>query len=174
MKSQKDAKPMTDPDPPAHVRKVRSLRPLLAAALAVIAGCAEPPAPTPADLAYPVVVLFEQGGGVRHRNAEDLSRMRVQRIMVAGDAVFLIDSRLDIYRLEKLESVHSGIWLMAHPNDITDVHFVLQKIASADADMTRKLIGEREYRLRSGEDPSLHVALEKAETLQAMLKVIDR
>jgi hypothetical protein len=153
---------------------MRSLRTLLATMLAAMAGCAAPAAPTPADLAYPVLVLFEQGGGVRHDDVRDLSMMRVQRIMAAGDAVFLIDSRLDIYRLEKLESVHSGIWLMAHPGDLTEVSFVLLKVASADAGMARKLLGEREYRLRRGEDPSMHAALEKAETLQAMLQVIDR
>jgi hypothetical protein len=162
------------PNLPTEARKVGSLRGLLAAMLAAIAGCAAAPAPTPADLAYPVLVLFEQGGGVRHDDAEDLSKMRVQRIMAAGDAVFLVDSRLDIYRLDKLESVHSGIWLMAHPSDFTEVRFDLQRVASADARMARKLISECEYRLRSNEDPSLHVALEKAETLQAMLKVIDR
>jgi hypothetical protein len=159
---------------PPDARKARGLPGLLAAILAAIAGCAAAPAPTPADLAYPVLVLFEQGGGVRHDDVNDLSRMRVQRIMAAGDAVFLVDSRLDIYRLDKLESVHSGIWLMAHPSDFTEVRFDLQRVASADARMARKLIGEREYSLRNGEDPLLHVALEKAETLQAMLTVIDR
>jgi hypothetical protein len=165
---------MTESRLPRRLGKIQALRTLLVMVLTALAGCAAHPAPTVDDLTYPVLVLFAQGGSVRHDDAADLSRMRVQRIMAAGDAVFLIDSRLDIYRLDKLESVHSGIWLMAHPNGITEVHFELQKVSGADVGMARKLLSEREYRLRSGEDPSLHAALEKAETLQDLLQVIDR
>ena len=83
----------------------------------------------------------------------------------------LIDSRVDIYRLDKLESTHSGLWLMAHPNGQTDVDFELQRIDRADIVQARRLMLERESRLRGAAATELRAALSQAGTLEAMLRL---
>jgi len=109
----------------------------------LLAGCAKPPPPKAADLAYPVLVLFEQSGAVRHDNAGDLAMMAIQRVMASASSPLLIDSRLDIYRLDDLESVHSGLWLMANPSGLSEVRFVLQRVSTADLRRARQLIAAR-------------------------------
>ena len=108
-------------------------------------ACGGPPPPASVDaLAFPVLVLFEQSGVVRHDDAADLRTMSVQRVVGSNSAPFLIDSRLDIYRLEKLASVHGGMWLMANPSGTTEVTFELMRVAQADAAQARRLIAERD------------------------------
>ena len=116
---------------------------IVTTAVGLLAGCAKQPPPKPADLAYPVLVLFEQGGAVRHDNAGDLAMMAVQRIMASASSPLLIDSRLDIYSLDDLESVHSGLWLMANPSGLSEVRFVLHRLATADLRRARQLIAAR-------------------------------
>ena len=87
---------------------------------------------------------------------------------------FLIDSRLDIYRLEKLASVHGGMWLMANPSGTTEVTFELMRVAQADVAQARRLIAERDGGLRNDPDPAKLAALERAATLAEMLSVVGR
>lgn len=152
----------------------RLVRACLAACMLLGAACSAPPPVSPEDLAYPVLVLFPQSGSVRHDDAADLRVMSVQRVMGANGAVMLIDSRLDIYRLDKLESTHSGLWLMAHPNGQTDVGFELQRIGRADIEQARRLILEREPSLRGAGEPAPRAAVLKATSLQAMLQIIGK
>ncbi|HOX72647.1 MAG TPA: hypothetical protein PLR28_06225 [Dokdonella sp.] len=113
-------------------------------AVGLLAGCAKPPPPPKAvDLAYPVLVLFEQSGAVRHDDAGDLAMMAVQRIMASASSPLLIDSRLDIYRLDDLESVHSGLWLMANPSGLSEVRFALHRESTADLRRARQLVAAR-------------------------------
>jgi hypothetical protein len=147
------------------------VRTCLAACTLLGAACSPPPAVSPAELAYPVLVLFPQSGSVRHDDAADLRVMSVQRVMGANGPVVLIDSRLDIYRLDRLESTHSGLWLMAHPNGQTDVDFELQCIDQADIEQARRLMLEREPRLRGAAATALRAALSQASTLEAMLRL---
>jgi hypothetical protein len=146
----------------------------LAACTLLVAACSSPPRMSPEDLAYPVLVLFPQSGSVRHDDAADLGVMSVQRVMGAHGPVMLIDSRLDIYRLDALASEHSGLWLMAHPNGQTDVRFELQRIGRADIKLARRLILEREPSLRGAGEPAPRAAVLKATTLQAMLQIIGK
>ena len=138
-------------------------------------ACGGPPPPASVDaLAFPVLVLFEQSGVVRHDDAADLRTMSVQRVVGSNSPPFLIDSRLDIYRLEKLASVHGGMWLMANPSGTTEVTFELMRVAQADAAQARRLIAERDGGLRNDPDPAKLAALERAGTLAEMLSVVGR
>jgi len=119
---------------------------------ALIGGCKTQPPPTVETLEFPVLVLFEDSGVVRHDDAKDLRRMSVQRVTGSNTPPLLIDSNLDIYRLDGLASIHGGMWLMANPSGRTEVTFELIRVAHADAGEARRLIVEREVRLRHGDD----------------------
>jgi hypothetical protein len=146
----------------------------LALLAALLGGCTPPAPPTVDGLAFPVLVLFEQSGTVRHDDAADLGSMSVQRVAGSNSAPFLIDARFDIYRLEQLQSVHGGLWLMANPSGRTEVTFELAREAQGDAERARALILEREPRLRSGNDAQAAARLAQASTWEAMLAAIDR
>jgi hypothetical protein len=49
----------------------------------------------------------------------------------------LIDSKLNVYVMEKLRSVHGGLWLMAHPSEITEVTFELKRQKSGQKEAQR-------------------------------------
>ena len=138
-------------------------------------ACGGPPPPASVDaLQFPVLVLFEQSGVVSHDDAADLRTMSVQRVVGSNSPPFLIDSRLDTYRLEKLASVHGGMWLLANPSGTTKVTFELMRVAQADAAQARRLIAERDGGLRNDPDPAKLAALERAGTLAEMLSVVGR
>ena len=141
---------------------------------ALLAGCAPAAPPSVEGLAFPVLVLFEQSGTMRHDDAADLHSMSVQRVAGSNSAPFLIDARFDIYRLERLQSVHGGLWLMANPSGSTEVTFELVREAQGDAARARELLLQRESRLRSGLDPDAASRLEQASTWPAMLEAIGR
>jgi hypothetical protein len=148
-------------------------RAAFAACVAALGACRSVP-PVAEDLAYPVLVLFEQSGSVRHDDPADLRRMSVQRVIHSHSAPWLIDARLDLYRVEKLQSVHGGFWLMANPSGPTEVSFELVRVARADAVQARRLIVEREPILRAEEVEALRQRLEGATTLAAMLDVLGK
>jgi hypothetical protein len=55
------------------------MRALLACVLAtMIVACSQAPPPTANDLVYPVLVLFEESGAMRHDDAGDLRIMSVR------------------------------------------------------------------------------------------------
>lgn len=149
------------------------LRRLLAAGLVLLGGCAPPAPPTAADLDYPVIVLFERSGIVAHDDATDLRTMSVQRIVHSHTPPYLVDSRLDIYRLHKLSSVHGGLWLMTHPSGHSEVDFELERVARADAAQARRLIAARDPTLRAGADPATLTRLQQAGTLAAMRAALE-
>jgi hypothetical protein len=141
---------------------------------ALFAACTPAPPPSVEGLAFPVLVLFEQSGTVRHDDAADLHSMAVQRVAGSNSAPFLVDARFDIYRLERLQSVHGGLWLMANPTGSTEVTFELVREARADAAQARALILQREPRLRGGMDTDAAFRLTRATTWPAMLEAIGR
>ena len=59
---------------------------------------------------------------MRHDDAVELRTMSVQRVVNAHSPPYLIDSRLDLYRLEQLQSVHGGLWLMVDEAHGVGVH----------------------------------------------------
>lgn len=151
------------------------IRSFVAAAFgAVLAACKPAPPPSPETLAYPVLVLFEQSGVVRHDDVADLKEMSTQRVVNANSAPFLIDSKLDVYRLEKLASTHGGLWLMANPVGRTEVTFELARVARADAAQARALIVERDVDFRYQGDDAAKQRLANAKTFAEMLAAIGR
>ena len=144
------------------------------AASALLGGCASEQPAVVGDLAFPVLVLFEDSGVVRHDDAADLRTMSTQRVVGSNSPPFLVDSRLDVYRLDRLASVHGGLWLMANPSGHTEVTFELVRIAQADVARAQALIAERDPRLRSGDEPEARRRLLEATTLAAMLAAVDR
>lgn len=143
--------------------------------LCALFGCKAPAAPpTVGDLHFPVLVLFEQGGVLRHNDAADLNSMSVQRVVGSNSPPFLIDSNLDIYRLDRLASVHGGIWLIANPSGRTEVTFDLARVAQSDAAQSRRLIAERDQRARSDDDGGAREHLARAQTFDAMAAAIGR
>jgi hypothetical protein len=141
---------------------------------ALLAACKPPPPPTAEQLAFPVLVLFPDSGVVRHDDAADLKQMSTQRVAGANSAPYLIDSNLDVYRLDRLESVHGGLWLMANPVGRTEVTFELVREARADAAKARELLTEREIRLRGADGAPMRQKLAAAGTLREMLVAIGR
>jgi hypothetical protein len=156
-----------------RARLVVLLRASAALLLAALGACRSQP-PRVEDLAYPVLVLFERSGTVRHDAVADLRSMAVQRVLGSESPPWLIDSRLDIYRLERLESVHGGLWLMANPSARTQVRFDLVRVARADAVQARGLIVERDPTLRAGNDPVRRLRIEEAATLATMLVALQK
>lgn len=157
-----------------QIRKARLAGASVLLGMLLGAACSAPPPVLAEDLAYPVLVLFPQSGSVRHDDTADLRMMGVQRVMGYDGTVMLIDSRLDIYRLDGLASTHSGLWLMAHPSGRTEVRFELHRIGQADIEQARRLILEREPTLRDSAEPVPRASLLQASTLQAMLKIIGK
>jgi len=152
----------------------RRSRCLFAALIAgLIAACKPAPPPTVDDLTFPVLVLFESGGLVRHDDAKDLQVMSTQRVINSNSAPFLIDSKLDIYRLDKLASTH-GVWLMANPVGTTEVTFELARVAQGDVEQARRLIAERDWQVREGSDDTPRQRLAQAGDLRAMLEAIGK
>ena len=141
---------------------------------ALLSACAPPPPPTVEGLAFPVLVLFEQGDPVRHDDPTGLRTMAVQRVVNAHTPPFLVDARLDIYRLEQLQSVHGGLWLMANPSGPTEVSFTLARVAQGDAEQARGLIAARTWAIREGGDQDAAARLARAGTLAQMLEAIGR
>lgn len=157
------------------VRSSRGVFALVATTLAaLLAACKPAPPPTPESLAYPVLVLFEQSGVVRHDDVADLREMSTQRVINSNSAPFLVDSKLDVYRLEKLASTHGGLWLMANPVGHTEVTFELARVAQGDAAQARKLIAERDVDFQYQGDDAAKQRLAQAQTFAAMLAAIGR
>ncbi|HET7843746.1 MAG TPA: hypothetical protein VFL14_06325 [Xanthomonadales bacterium] len=152
--------------------RVRGL--LVPALAALLAACKPTPPPTANDLAYPVLVLWEAGGVVRHDDAKDLQVMSTGRVVNANSPPFLVDSRLDVYRLDKLASTHGGMWLMANPVGRTDVTFELALEKQGDAELARRLIAERDVDFRYQGDAAAKEKLAQSRTLAQMLDAIGR
>jgi hypothetical protein len=83
-----------------------------------LAGCPKPPppppaAPTVADLNFPAAVLYTSSSCVVYKDAADLGVMNISFVINAKSPPVLIDSKLNIFTLEKLRSTHGDLWLMA-------------------------------------------------------------
>jgi len=155
-------------------RQQANVRVLIATALsALLAACKPAPPPTVDALHFPVVVAWESGI-VRHDDAADLRSMSTQRVINAKAPPFLVDSNLDVYRLDKLQSVHGGMWLMANPSGNGEVSFELARIAQGDAAQARTLLAASDWHIREGKDEDARARLAQANTLAEMLAALER
>lgn len=110
---------------------------------ALLTGCSKPQPPKVADLHFPVAVLYSNGSNVTYTDAADLGVMRVGHVLATGDLPVLIDSDFKIYTLEKLQSTHGGLWLMANPVGNTEVTFDLKRAEKSGADAAREIFRTR-------------------------------
>src|SRR5690242_6974734 len=84
-------------------------------------------APAIASLEFPVIVLFENSSILVCSSREELTKMHSNYLILNNRDPRLIDSKLNVYVMEKLRSVHGGLWLTAHPSEITEVTFELRR-----------------------------------------------
>lgn len=90
-----------------------------------------------ADLQFPVVVLYSTALTILYKDAVDLSVMSVQLVINSRTPPVLIDSKLDVFTLQKLRSTHNGLWLIAHPAGATEVTFELKPAPTSGLDAAR-------------------------------------
>jgi hypothetical protein len=103
----------------------------------LLAGCSREPPPVVADLHFPVAVLFSNSSAIRYDNAADLGVMPVQLVINSKFPPILIDSQFNILTLQKLSSIHGGLWLMVHPSGNTEVTFDLKRAPKSGLDAAR-------------------------------------
>ncbi len=153
----------------------------LAVLLASLTGCSRKPAPpatpapTVADLHFPVVVLYPRSLTSLFKDADDLHVMYTQVVINLDEAPTLIDSDFHIYSMQKLHSIHGGLWLMANPNNGTEVTFELQRApqsglqAALDA-MSAQL--DKQTWHDHDELDKLHAKLARQKTLAGMFNIV--
>jgi hypothetical protein len=76
-----------------------------------------------AGLRFPVLVIHDGASVSVCEGSEGLARMHVNRVVLAREAPIVIDAELNLYRLERLRSTRSGLWLVTHPSGETPVAF---------------------------------------------------
>jgi hypothetical protein len=95
------------------------------------------PAPSLDALQFPVVVLFGNSSILLCSGPAELTKMHTNYLTLNDRDPRLIDSKLNVYVMEKLRSVHGGLWLMAHPSEITEVTFELKRQKSGQKEAQR-------------------------------------
>jgi len=84
----------------------------------------------------------------------------------------LIDFKLNVYVMEKLRSVHGGLWLMAHPSEITEVTFELKRQKSGQAEAQR-LFSEQLRKQSWRDDQAARLeSLGQSQTLLEMEQIV--
>jgi hypothetical protein len=116
------------------IRRILSRIPLFAM---LLTGCTPAPPPKVSDLQFPVVVLYTNASTRVFKDATDLGQMNTQTVINSNSPPVLVDSAFNIFTLEKLQSIHGGLWLMAHPVGITEVTFDLQRAPKSGLDAAR-------------------------------------
>ena len=84
----------------------------------------------------------------------------------------LIDSKLNIFAMEKLRSIHGGLWLMTHPSEITEVTFALKRQKSGRAEAHRLFAEQLRKQSWRDDQASRLESLAQAETLLEMEQII--
>jgi hypothetical protein len=151
----------------------------LFALLAALAGCSRklpppPPAPTVADLHFPVVGLFPTAACLLYKNAADLGVMHMNLLMDYSSSPILIDSEFNIYTMEKLASTHGGLWLMAHPSGTTEVTFELKRAPKSGMEAARDTIrAQLDIQTWRDDLEKRRKKLVTETTLAGMLKIVE-
>lgn len=138
-----------------------------------IVGCRKPvPAPKIENLAFPVVVLFENSSVLLCADREGLTRMHTNSLNLNHQDPWLIDSNCGVFTMEKLRSVHNGFWLMANPIALTEVTFELKPQKSGRAEAQR-LFAEQLRKQTWRQDQAARLqSLAQSQTLLEMEKAI--
>ena len=99
----------------------------LSLAFVLLVSCREKErAPKIEALRLPVVMLFENASMRACKEQSELTNMHTNYLTLNNEPPLLIDSEFKIYSLDHFQSVHGGLWLMAHPSGTTEVTFELK------------------------------------------------
>src|SRR5438067_7061312 len=96
--------------------------------------------PRIAQLRFPVLLIHDGTSVHAYAGADDLTHMHVNRVVLGKAAPILIDSDLNVYRLDRLRSTHGNLWLLAHPGGTTSATFELTPLARRGIDAARELL----------------------------------
>src|SRR5262249_53654273 len=119
----------------------------------LVGGCGSPPKPVVSDLRFPVLVMYPGAGHERFDDAESLSSMSTQRVLMYKDVPLLIDSGLRIFQLADLKSTKGGLSFMASGgNGRTRVSFVLTSTHDAGIAAVRALVQRHCSAFQDGPD----------------------
>lgn len=98
--------------------------------------------------------------------------MHTNYLTLNSEPPVLIDSDFKIYSLDHFQSVHGGLWLMAHPSGTTDVTFEL-KAQKFGREIARELFARQlEKQIWRDDLESRRKALAARQTLLEMADVV--
>jgi len=154
----------------ARFRRVLTRIPLFSL---LLAGCSPEPPPKISDLHFPVTVLYTNSSTRLFDSAADLDVMSTQLVINSSQSPVLVDSEFNIYTLEKLRSVHGGLWLMVHPVGNTEVAFDLKRTQNSGLDAARLAIGTQlDTQTWRNDIERRHKTLATKTTLTGMLELL--
>ena len=141
---------------------------------ALLAGCRGKPAPTVADLHFPVVVIYGKSTAMLFPEAAALGEARIADLNAVIGPPPLIDSNFDIYTLREFGSTHNGLWLMTHPTGSTPVSFKLERAAKSGIETARALMRARLDEQTWRDDlAQRREALGREQTLAGMVTIVE-
>ena len=115
----------------------------LSLAAVLLVSCHEKEAaPKIEALRFPVVMLFGNASTRVCKERGELTNMHTNYLTLNSEPPVLIDSDFKIYSLDHFQSVHGGLWLMAHPSGATDVTFEL-KTQKSGRELARELFARQ-------------------------------
>lgn len=145
----------------------------LSLALVLLVSCSEKEtAPKIEALRFPVVMLFGNASTRVCKERAELTKMHTNYLTLNSELRVLIDSDFKIYSLDHFQSVHGGLWLMAHPSGATDVTFEL-KAQKSGREIARELFARQLEKQTWRDDlESRRKALAATQTLLEMADVV--
>lgn len=142
----------------------------------LLAGCGREreTGPKIESLQFPVVVLFENSATRLCAEPSELTNVHTNYLKLNSETPVLVDSDFKIFSLEKFQSVHGGLWLMAHPSERTEVTFDL-KAQSSGRDAARELFARQIEKQDWRRDREVRQkALGSEQTLLGMVMLAER
>ena len=163
-----------------HLPAIASSLAVLLASLILFTSCTRKPAPTPppppptvSDLHFPVAVLYPNSYNQLFKDATDLHFMLTNLVISLDAPPLLIDSNFLICTMDRLKTIHGGLWLMTHPVGVTEVTFTLARAPRSGLEAAREAMRtqlDKQTWLHSDESKKLHATLARQTTLEGMFK----
>jgi hypothetical protein len=136
-------------------------------------GCNQPtPPPRMQNLQFPIIVLFGNSSVLRCSGPDELKKMHTNYLTLNNQVPRLIDSGFNIFSMEKLRSVHGGLWLMANPSGMTEVTFELKPQKSGRAEAQRLFAEQLRKQTWRDDQASRLEALSRSQSLLQMEEAI--
>lgn len=145
----------------------------LSLAAVLLVSCREKEtAPKIEALRFPVVMLFGNASARVCKERGELTNMHTNYLTLNSEPPVLIDLEFKIYSLGHFQSVHGGLWLMAHPSGATGVTFEL-KAQKSGREIARELFARQLEKQTWRDDlESRRKALAARQTLLEMAEVV--